>query len=339
VAKYETHRLILRPFKENDFAAVHSYVSNPENVEHMLFGPNTEEQTKAFLASAANNAPEDLAITLKENGELIGGCRIYVNGDTGELGWILHRDHWGKGYGTEVARYLLAIGFDDLKLRRIIASASTRNTGSFRIMEKVGMRREAELLDYRKARKGYFREYRDECRYAILRDEWEIQKEITYYNSLSCEFNGFVDVPRLESGDIYLVCLEKNIGNPEKKHVPGYYFAICKNGEKIGQIGLRIGYGGGHYNSNLYYGGQIGYNIDKAYRGNGYAVEACRLIAPIARAHKMQKLLVTNDNENIASRRVCEKLGAKLIRMVRLPEWTDMYQEGQRFSNIYEWSI
>jgi len=336
---YETKRLIIRPFKESDFEAIHSYASHAENTYHMLFGPNNEEETRSFLKYAIDTVPRELAIVLKQTGALIGGCGLSVKEDCGELGWIFHRDYWRKGYGTEVARFLLAFGFDELGLRRIIASASAENHGSYRIMEKIGMRREAVFQDSRKAREGYFREYYDECRYAILRDEWEIQKEIAYYNSLPCEFNRFVDIPRLESGDIYLVCTQKSMGNPEKKHVPGYGFAICKNSEKIGNIGLRIGYGGGHYNSNLYYGGQIGYGIDEAHRGKGYAVEACRLIAPIAKTHKMHKLLITNDHANTASRRVCEKLGAKLIRLVRLPEWTDMYQEGQRFSNIYEWSI
>ncbi|MCL2361282.1 MAG: GNAT family N-acetyltransferase [Defluviitaleaceae bacterium] len=341
----ETERLILRPFKEDDFEAVHSYAGNADNTYHMLFGPNSEEETRVFISytmgEISNNpiSVYDFAVILKETGNLIGGCGLHINKDRGSLGWIFHRDYWGNGYGTEVGAYLLNFGFDELNLRRIVATASAENPGSIRIMEKLGMRQEALHQDSRKAREGYFREYYDECQYAILRDEWEIQKEIAHYNTLPCEFNGFIDVPLLNNGDIYLVCTQKSIGNPEKKHVPGYTFAICKNGEKVGDIGLRIGYGGGHYNSNLYYGGQIGYGIDEAHRGKGYAVEACRLVAPIAKAHKMEKLLITNDYRNAASRRVCEKLGAKLVRLARLPEWTDMYKEGQRFSNIYEWSI
>jgi len=49
--------------------------------------------------------------------------------------------------------------------------------------------------------------------------------------------------------------------------------------------------------------------------------------------------LITNEHTNIASRRTCEKLGAKLIRKARLPEWHDLYKEGQRFVNVFEWSI
>jgi len=164
--------------------------------------------------------------------------------------------------------------------------------------------------------------------------EAEVEKEIAYYNALPCEFNGFIEVPALSDGEIFLVCTGKTPANPEKKWVPGYIFAICKGGEKIGELSLRIGYTNG-----LYYGGQIGYGINEAHRGNSYAARACKLIIPIAKAHGMVKLLITNNHTNAASKRVCEKLGAKLIRLVRLPEWSDLYKEGQRYENIYEWSI
>jgi len=162
----------------------------------------------------------------------------------------------------------------------------------------------------------------------------EVQNEIAYYNALPCVFDDFIDVPELSDGVIYLDCTEKNSAIPEKKWVPGYTFEICKDGEDIGVISLRIG-----YTTSLYYGGQIGYDIDEEYRGKGYAARACRLLLPIAKAHGMKKLLITNNHTNKASMRVCEKLGAKLIRTTRLPEWHDLYKEGQRFHNIYEWDI
>jgi len=167
----------------------------------------------------------------------------------------------------------------------------------------------------------------------------EVKKEIAYYNSLPYEFDGFIDIPTLSDGEIYLVCVNKRPEDKEKKHVPGYEFAICKEGEKIGELSLRIGYGGGPYNSNLYYGGQIGYNIDEPHRGHGYVGRACRLVVPVAKAHKMKKLLITTSHTNNSSMRVCEKLGARLIRIVQLPEWNDLYNEGNRYQNIYEWDI
>jgi len=180
---------------------------------------------------------------------------------------------------------------------------------------------------------------KDDAEYAPEEDACEIQREIDYYKSLPCKFNGFIDVPELSDGVIHLVCLAKNPEDPVKKWIPGYDFAICKGGEIVGGISLRIGYGGGVYGSNLYYGGQIGYSIEEAHRGNGYAARACRLLIPVAKAHHMEKLLITTGETNTASMRVCEKLGARLLRVVHLPQWTEMYELGQRRQNIYEWTI
>ena len=173
----------------------------------------------------------------------------------------------------------------------------------------------------------------------LMLREWEVPKEIKYYNSLPFEFDDFVDIPNLSNGDIRLICIEKRPGKPEKNWVPCYYFEICKGNEQVGGVNIRIGYNGGEKNDSLYYGGQIGYTVNEAHRGNGYAVEACKLLLPIARAHKMQKLLITNNVTNTASRRVCEKLGARLVRMARLPKHNDLYLEGQRFVNIFEWDV
>ena len=342
--KLVSERLLLRPYKEDDFEAIHAYASHTENTKFMLFGPNSEEDTRNFIMrqmSGYIKTPVEqhaFVVEAKNTGKLIGACDLNLRGFDSELGWILHRDFWNMGYGTEIGHALLKFGFDGLGFHRMIARCHVDNVGSYRVMEKIGMRREALHLDCRKNRSGADKPLRDEYLYAILRDEWDVRKEIEYYNSLPCFFNGFIDVPLLTNGEVHLVCTDKGLGNNEadraKKRVPMYSFAICKGSEKIGDINLRIGYTEG-----LYYGGQIGYGVDEVHRGNGYAVEACKLLIPIAKAHRMDKLLITNNHENKASMRVCEKLGLKLIRTLRLPEWTDIYASGQRFTNIYEWTI
>lgn len=56
-------------------------------------------------------------------------------------------------------------------------------------------------------------------------------------------------------------------------------------------------------------------------------------------AYKVNPKGSTFNHINIGSRCTCEKLGAKFIRVARLPEWHDLYKEGQRFVNIFEWSL
>jgi RimJ/RimL family protein N-acetyltransferase len=252
----ETERLILRGFNEDDFAAVHSYGGNAENLTFMMWGPNTEEQTREYLKRVAS-LKYPFAIALKDSGQLIGGCDLRSSDDSGELGWLIHIDYWNKGYGTEIGKALLKLGFEDLKLRRITASCNAENIGSYRVMEKIGMRREALFIDSRPPHKKSDREFNDSLVYAILRDEWEDRGMIEYYNASPFEFNGFIDLPDLTDGVIRLVCTSKSPGNPEKKWVPAYCFSICEGSEVAGDISLRIG-----YVDNLYYGGQIGYNVD-----------------------------------------------------------------------------
>jgi len=161
-----------------------------------------------------------------------------------------------------------------------------------------------------------------------------VQSEIAYYNALPCVFNGFMDVPELTDGVISLKCTEKVPANPKEGKVPIYWFDIRKGGEQVGGILLRIG-----YNEEIYYSGHIGYGIDEAHRGNGYAMRACRLLVPMARHHGMGKLIITNDIANDASQRVCEKLGARFIHTADIPRWHHEYEEGFRHMNIFEWDL
>ena len=336
----ETKRLILRKYTEDDFAAVHSYASCAENIIYMIWGPNNEEQTRAFINLTIRKTEENpvvdyqYAVELKDGRELIGGCGLTLSGDTGEVGWILHNNHWRQGYGTEMGRALLDFGFEELNLHRILARCDAENVASYRVMEKIGMRREGLFIESRPANKLSDKKYSDEFVYAILKDEWETQKGIAYYNALPCVFEDFIELPELSDGVIRLACTGKRPADTEKKLVPDYKFAVWKGSEKIGGISFRIG-----YTDRLYYGGQIGYEIDEKYRGNGYAGRACRLLLPVAKTHGMTKLLITNDYANIASRRVCEKLGARLVCVARIPEWHELYGVGRRFLNIFEWSI
>jgi RimJ/RimL family protein N-acetyltransferase len=91
-----------------------------------------------------------------------------------DLGWVLHPDHTGRGYATEAVRELLRICFDDLGLRRVIANCFADNEASWRLMERLGMRRETHVVRESLHRSG---EWLDALTYALLADEYRRDRE------------------------------------------------------------------------------------------------------------------------------------------------------------------
>jgi [ribosomal protein S5]-alanine N-acetyltransferase len=174
--RLETERLILREFRQEDCLPVQEYASDPEVVRYMFWGPNTEQQTKDFirkvLASRSGHprSAYDIVLINKVDSRLIGACGLYirsVENKEGEIGYVLNRHFWNQGYVTEAARKVISFGFEDLGLHRIFATCDPANTGSFRVMEKIGMQREGYLREH-KLMRGI---WRDSLLYSILNSE------------------------------------------------------------------------------------------------------------------------------------------------------------------------
>ena len=161
-----------------------------------------------------------------------------------------------------------------------------------------------------------------------------IQNEIKDILKLPFEFRDFKKVTKLSDDKIYLSLTKFSKGDG-KSRVPSYNYDIMLGDEKVGEINLRIG-----YTENIYYGGNIGYSVEEKHRGKGYAVIACELIKQLAKSHKMTKLIITNNLNNHSSVRVCEKLNARYIRTVLLPEYNEMRKDkSEKYVNIYIWDI
>jgi len=116
--------------------------------------------------------------------------------------------------------------------------------------------------------------------------------------------------------------------------LPFYYWEIRAEGKTVGKISLRIG-----RNFHTYYDGNVGYEIDRAYRGNHYSGKACKMILPVAGAHGMEKLLLTCRESNIASYKTIESLGAKLLEIAEVPKEYFAWQEGMERQRIYVLSL
>jgi RimJ/RimL family protein N-acetyltransferase len=173
----ETPRLALRELRDSDFERVQAYASDHEVVRYLDWGPSSVQETGRFMAlarDARQTTPRTayhLAIALRADDRLVGSCRIEIRdaaNQTGDLGYVLDRAHWGCGYATEACHALLAFGFERLGLHRIWARCDVRNTASARVLQKLGMEREGRLR-HEVRRRG---EWHDSYLYAILEPDW-----------------------------------------------------------------------------------------------------------------------------------------------------------------------
>lgn len=146
------------------------------------------------------------------------------------------------------------------------------------------------------------------------------------------KFEFFSDFDFLSDGEITLRISQKYKGDDEL--LPFYYYDIIIGDSIVGKISIRIG---NNYHS--YYNGNIGYEIDKEYRGNNYSYKACKLVFQVAKAHGMNELILTCDESNVASYKTIEKLGAELIETEKPPKDYFAYRENIEKQRIYKLHI
>ena len=176
-----TERLLLRDVVESDWEAVLAYQRDALYLRYNEWTDRTAEDVRKFIQMFLDHQKQNprlkfqFAVTLKPTGQLIGNCgvrRDSPDAHEGDIGYEFDPLFWGKGYATEAARAVLGFGFSELKLHRISAWCVAENTGSARVLEKLGMRQESRLRDH-----DYFkRRWWDILLYGILYDEWRAQK-------------------------------------------------------------------------------------------------------------------------------------------------------------------
>jgi RimJ/RimL family protein N-acetyltransferase len=178
----ETERLYLRPFLPGDLDALVAIHGDPEVVRYLYFDVRGREELRGVLTEKArrivlNKAGDtlNLAAVLRDTSELVGDVTLFWRSEEhrqGEVGYILHPAHGGRGYATEATHALLRVGFEDLGLHRIYGRLDARNTASARVLERVGMRREAHFVENEQV-KGV---WTDELVYAMLAREWRLRR-------------------------------------------------------------------------------------------------------------------------------------------------------------------
>jgi len=172
----KTKRLILRDFHVDDWQSVHRYAIDADVIRYVEWGPNTEVDTKNFIARTIEMAQAtprrefELAVILTETNELLGAASVHVSNVANREGWIgycLNRQSWGQGFATEAATALLTFGFSELGLHRIFATVDPANTASAGVLKKLGMAYEGRFREHKSVRG----KWRDTDIYATLESD------------------------------------------------------------------------------------------------------------------------------------------------------------------------
>jgi len=173
----ETKRLYLRDYKKTDWETVYEYTSVPDFSKYEMWGPNTLEDTKKFINELIRKSEVkprfqfELAVCLKQTRQQIGGCgirRVTESSNVANLGWTMNPLFQNKGFTTEGAAKLIEFGFNELNLNVIYATCDTRNITSYKVMEKLKMKKVGHMIGDRKIDNQIFNSYR----YEILKTDY-----------------------------------------------------------------------------------------------------------------------------------------------------------------------
>ena len=171
-----TERLRIRNFREEDNDALFEYLSNPAIYVFEPGKPITAD-IAIELSSERSKYNDFLAVELVSENRMI--VHLYFRQidptkyATWELGYIVHPLYQKRGYATESAKAITRYGFQELGVHRIISHCSPDNTSSWKVLEKIGMRREGisrKNIFFRKTASGD-PIWQDTYEYAMLSDD------------------------------------------------------------------------------------------------------------------------------------------------------------------------
>lgn len=173
-----TNRLTLRPFSRGDVDAVLDYRGREDVALYLFDAPLSREEcalaVQQRILQTSWSVEGDkivLAVELKGSDIVIGELSLIWRSEDArqaEIGWIFHPNHHGQGFATEAASALFDLGFHFADLHRIFARCDARNAASWRLMERLGMRREAHFREHALFKGGWDEEFV----YAVLQREW-----------------------------------------------------------------------------------------------------------------------------------------------------------------------
>lgn len=143
----KSERLIIRKFKEGDWKDLHEYLSDEDVVKFEPYEVFSEEKCKEEAINRSNS-DAFFAVCLKENNKVIGNL-YFEKQDFGtfEIGYVFNLNYQKKGYATESTKAIIDYTFKNYSARRVIAMCNPKNENSWKLLERLNMRREGHLKE------------------------------------------------------------------------------------------------------------------------------------------------------------------------------------------------
>jgi RimJ/RimL family protein N-acetyltransferase len=357
-----TERLAIRPATVDDTAARWRYRRRPE-VAEWIGSAWTDEA--AFTAWADANLDGQLVVEV--DGAVVGDAMIAVRTPWSQaevadqardveatLAWTIDPELQGRGYATELASELMAIAFDELGLRRVVAELFADNIPSRRLAERIGMRLENHnVRDSLHRDRGWI----DGMAYALLADEWRTHRDGPDRDPLAAvdwprrterlvirraraadapaawRYNRLPEMIDWLTDDGDEAAFTARWSDPDRLPVRQ---VVEIEGEVIGDLMLRVSDGLAQpevAEQARRVEAEIGWSIDPAHQGRGYATEAAAELLVVAFAELgLRRVVASCFADNVGSWRVMEKLGmrrelaSKEEALHRTRGWLDGYQ-------------
>lgn len=141
----ETEHLILRSFQDSDLEPYYEMMADPDITRYLVPGePMAPRDAWRSIAGMAGHwilrGHGQWALEEKSSGQFVGRCGVIEpeGWPSKEIGWVLHKKAWGKGYATEAAKAGLDYAFNTMKLDKIISLIQPGNQGSVKVAERIG---------------------------------------------------------------------------------------------------------------------------------------------------------------------------------------------------------
>ncbi|SIR53711.1 GNAT family N-acetyltransferase [Microbacterium sp. RURRCA19A] len=174
-------RVRLRPIVDTDVDAMVTYRGDPEVCRFLPFDPQSGEDIRQRIGRlfggtslAGENGGVVLAIERRDDRAVVGDLVLFhldADSGTAEVGWVVSPAASGRGLATEAVRALVDTAFTVYGLRRLVARIDAENTRSIALAERLGMRREAHLVE----NEWFKGRWSDELDYALLSREWTVR--------------------------------------------------------------------------------------------------------------------------------------------------------------------